>query len=639
MNLRTMFRFVLLASLLAPVSPSFAQGLFQTAWFSGNAETFWSATASGSYVGDFNGDSNEDVLQIKTGSGGAQNLLSNGDGSFAIAWTTDTGIFWNVTASRAFVGDFNGDGRSDVVQIKTGSGSARVLTADLSDGFVLSWSTDTGIFWNATASRAFVGDVNGDGFSDVVQIKTDSGSARTLLANADGSFAAAWISNSGVFWNATGSRGYMGDINGDGRADIVQIKTDSASARVLLANSDGSYVLAWTSPASGSGKFWNATATKAYPGDVNGDGYMDIVQIMNDTASAQVLLGSVDGSFTTFWTSPSSGSGKFLSGATAFAYIGDVNGDAIDDSNSRADVLQVRDDGNVAQLLLANADGSFHTAWNSPSSGSGMFWSAGQALTLLADVNGDGGKDAVQIWKDAGQGQVLLASRVAASVPGSPSFISVPQISPSNVSYNISWGAAVTGYVTHYEVQEGTEPTFTCYTTCRPGMACPTVCRVGPTVYSGPELSIDLTKSYADQYYYRVRACNGAGCSAYVAGANPISIEPAATVPGAPSSITVPQVSPPNVSYNISWGAAVTGPVTHYEVQEGTEPTFMCYMTCRPGMVCPTLCRESPVVYSGPELSVDLTKFYADQYYYRVRACNGADCSAYVAGANPISIE
>jgi hypothetical protein len=106
-----------------------------------------------------------------------------------------------------------------------------------------------------------------------------------------------------------------------------------------------------------------------------------------------------------------------------------------------------------------------------------------------------------------------------------------------------------------------------------------------------------------------VQACNAAGCSAnasFIPGATP--------PPDPPSSIAYPLTSSTG-SYTVSWGNSPSV-VTTYETHEATNSSF----------TSPTL------VYNGAGNSVALTRGNGT-YYYRVRACNGSSCSAFVAGS------
>ena len=92
------------------------------------------------------------------------------------------------------------------------------------------------------------------------------------------------------------------------------------------------------------------------------------------------------------------------------------------------------------------------------------------------------------------------------------------------------------------------------------------------------------------------------------------------TLPGVPSSITVPSSSTSG-SYTISWGPA-SGTVTAYHLYEATNTDFS----------------GQQFVYTGTALSTALSGRGNGTYYYRVRACFDDDCSAYRTGSNGVSV-
>ncbi len=92
------------------------------------------------------------------------------------------------------------------------------------------------------------------------------------------------------------------------------------------------------------------------------------------------------------------------------------------------------------------------------------------------------------------------------------------------------------------------------------------------------------------------------------------------TLPGAPSSITVPPSSTSG-SYTVSWGTA-TGTVTTYGLYEATNSSFS----------------GQALIYSGTALSASISGRSNGTYYYRVRACFDSACSAYLAGSNGVTV-
>jgi predicted phage tail protein len=108
----------------------------------------------------------------------------------------------------------------------------------------------------------------------------------------------------------------------------------------------------------------------------------------------------------------------------------------------------------------------------------------------------------------------------------------------------------------------------------------------------------------------------------YLEASNPITVD--LPVPAAPSQINVPTANDPGTgNFALSWTMpANPGTVTHYEVEESLISDFS----------------TSKQVYSGTALNVNISYKIDAVYYYRVRACNTSLCSAYTAGANPVTV-
>lgn len=92
------------------------------------------------------------------------------------------------------------------------------------------------------------------------------------------------------------------------------------------------------------------------------------------------------------------------------------------------------------------------------------------------------------------------------------------------------------------------------------------------------------------------------------------------TLPGVPSSITVPSGSTTG-SYAISWGPA-TGTVSAYSLYEATNTGFA----------------GQQLVYTGAALNTTLAGRGNGTYYYRVRACFVDECSGYRTGSTGVTV-
>ncbi len=169
---------------------------------------------------------------------------------------------------------------------------------------------------------------------------------------------------------------------------------------------------------------------------------------------------------------------------------------------------------------------------------------------------------------------LFLSFAVSAAVPSIPS-LSVPS-SDSDGRYTVSWGSV--SNITRYEL----------------------VGEQSGTLYSGTRRSSSRSKSNGT-YYYKVRACNSSGCSAY-SGKRGTTVNIPPPVPSVPS-LSVPS-SGNDGSYSISWGSS--SGASRYELQG----------------------ELSGVLYSGSGRSISRYKPNGT-YYYKVKACNSSGCSAF----------
>ena len=177
--------------------------------------------AARAVVGDFNGDGKQDLLTNLSGSSTWSLCPSTGTD---FACTSLTGMP-NTSSENFFVGDFNGDGLSDVL-VNMGSGQQWYLCLSTGTGFTCNQSTGlpTGSVYRNSPLIPLVADFSGDGRDDIMF-------KGTLCTSTGNAFTCSPYNNAvfGMFDTARGdpeewtlpATQSLGDYDGDGRIDIL----------------------------------------------------------------------------------------------------------------------------------------------------------------------------------------------------------------------------------------------------------------------------------------------------------------------------------------------------------------------------------------------------------------------------------
>ncbi|HEY3975421.1 MAG TPA: VCBS repeat-containing protein [Candidatus Sulfotelmatobacter sp.] len=295
-------------------------------------------------------------------------------------------------SNQALLGDFNGDGKKDVVKMTyaQGEGTVYSLSVVLSNGDGTFHAPQLTAAPNNVDDPIVVGDVNGDGKDDIIMVHPGgdcaSAAARkstpptfgcgstfdVLLSNGDGTFTLGsnyFISD----YNLNG--GLLTDVNGDGKLDILAIDSENpASVISVLGNGDGTFQTPTT----------YATLSGAAPNninfaDFNGDGKLDFEgsvsnQVMVYLASGNTFLSPV----------------ALVTSDTVYDSCGESTGDLNGDGNP--EIVSVNCGDNTLTVYVNNGDGSFQTGAYYGNAGDEYMY---PGTATIADVNGDGKNDVV----------------------------------------------------------------------------------------------------------------------------------------------------------------------------------------------------------------------------------------------------
>ncbi len=251
-------------------------------------QTYAACSPHGLAVGDFKGDGNADLVVAGLGCGQVKILLGKGDGTFSEGGTFSTGGGAMNAPETVAVGDFNGDGKLDLVTADAEFNQVSVLIGKGDGTFQRYVAYPTG----SEARKVVAGDFNRDGHLDLA-VSTGVG-VSIFLGNGDGTFQPQVSYPVGSTDNP-----YMltADLNGDGILDLAVASTGQStgtytagSVSVMLGKGDGTFNSAVLYPTNG----YSAAVAAA---DFKGNGVLDLVTTNYYTSTISMLSGNGDGTF------------------------------------------------------------------------------------------------------------------------------------------------------------------------------------------------------------------------------------------------------------------------------------------------------------------------------------------------------
>jgi RHS repeat-associated protein len=364
-------------------------------WLDNDFVTGWDIASNPRMLADVNGDGLLDIVGFRLDT---QVSLAQQNSKFSRSsrWNPGFGSGWTAETPRA-VADVNGDGLGDVVGfnftgVETAPSSGSAFDRSL-------WSpAPYPYFGRDPAAGGWVGstdprmlvDVDGDGLSDIVGFKD-----KTYVALSRRQYfepPAVWNASdfTGQPWLGKQRLRLLGDVNGDGLADVVGFGNAGVVVGISKGRLGGGFDLAsWSQNSQGFPYFnydngWRADLHPRILADVNGDGLMDIVGFKQ---GVQVALSTGKG----FLTPVKWNDGFSLESLPGWRadyprMLIDVNADG------QADVVGFDQLG--AKVALSTGFDFQAGNWNENSLPD---YRGGQSKKLLTvgDVNGDGKDDVV----------------------------------------------------------------------------------------------------------------------------------------------------------------------------------------------------------------------------------------------------
>jgi hypothetical protein len=362
-------------------------------------------------TGDLNGDGRSDVVTANAGGigGDVSVLLSNADGTLQPAQHVAAGA----SPRSVAVGDFNNDGKRDIVTTSPGGGGGTVSvllgngngTFQAAQSFTLPPQMPPGYTGSMPLPQVplsvAVGDLNADGKLDLVvngrttffvpyispyggtrYYQVDHTHVNVLIGNGSGSFAPVYAYPQAYLTDSLA----LGDFNRDNKLDVLLFP--GGRVTFMAGTGDGTLQPPLFSASLGNGQ--------PLVGDFNGDAKLDFVARVGDGIS--FIKGMGDGTFVFGATVSTAGSVRSLA-------VGDMNADGTLDLVASTWKTTFESYGysggynpttiESSKVLLGFGDGTFSRGVSSTVRSYADYVSSSTNASALGDFNADGRPDLV----------------------------------------------------------------------------------------------------------------------------------------------------------------------------------------------------------------------------------------------------
>ncbi|HSX33325.1 MAG TPA: FG-GAP-like repeat-containing protein [Candidatus Saccharimonadales bacterium] len=262
---------------------------------------------------DVNGDGRKDIIAVSK---------SSIDGSPAVSWfrststSTTPGVAdpaasglslpapnWKADNLKWVSGDFNGDGKDDLVAVSGSAADAPAIYEFLSNGN--GFNAPTAVkslnpaYWKWPLLEFFSGDFNGDGKSDLIYVSTDVNNNNPSIGwfqSTSTGMTPSMADPAGLEtlpapnWKVPNLKWAVGDFNGDHKADIAVLSGSPTDAPAFYEmTSNGTALASPVVVKQPNPAYWKWPNLQMMAGDLDGDGKSDLIYISRSPDSTPVI--------------------------------------------------------------------------------------------------------------------------------------------------------------------------------------------------------------------------------------------------------------------------------------------------------------------------------------------------------------
>lgn len=376
--------------------------------------------------GDVNGDGKPDLAIANRGTTTVSVLMNTTPTGGAVPTFADQRTFAVVGDPQSvMLRDLNGDSKLDLIVANNGPNMLSVLLNTTPTGATTpSFAPQRTYPVNGNPNSVAVGDFNGDGKPDIVvgNAATVTSTVSVFLNRTPTGATAPDFAPQRTF--AAGGKPIsvaVGDFNGDGKPDVAIANSEGPGNLSILLNTTPTGATTPTfapqrSFAAGSGPYSPYSVTV---GDFNGDGKPDLAAANIGDTTVSVLLN----------TTPTGATTSSFSAQRTFAARRNPSSVAVGDFNGDGKPDLAVSNGDLADITLGGSDNTVSVLLNTTPGGAATPSFAPQRIfatgvrphsVAVGDVNGDGRPDLAVANLESATVSVLLNSAVSVTISGSP---------------------------------------------------------------------------------------------------------------------------------------------------------------------------------------------------------------------------